>query len=210
MLEAVIAVRIPDFVGDISKKHGAMVRILGCVPFSGRGAKSLLEVRAKEEEMEGVMSDFKASHGFSEVDMVRTGKERMLATVSTTKCSICSVMAGSGCFLISATARGEELHWRVFASRSEQIKELIERLKANGMEARLLRMTHIIAREELTKRQEDILRIALEKGYFDCPKRISIRGLAAMLGISTSTLSEILRAAQKKALTSYLGAAKGE
>ncbi len=109
MLEAIISVRIPDFVGDISKRHNAMVKILGCVPFSKTGARSLLEIRASEEKIPGVMKDFKASHGFTEVDMAQTGKDKMLATVSTTKCAICSTMAGSGCFLISAKTKGDFL-----------------------------------------------------------------------------------------------------
>ncbi len=203
MLEAIISVRIPDFVGDISKKHNAMVKILGCVPFSKTGARSLLEIRASEEEIPGVMKDFKASHGFTEVDMAQTGKDKMLATVSTTKCAICSTMAGSGCFLIQAETKGDFLNWTVLASSNKQIKELIKRMKDNGMNARLKSIKDISSKEELTKRQEDILRISLEKGYFDYPKKTSIRELAAQFGIAISTLSEILRTAQKKVMVSH-------
>jgi predicted DNA binding protein len=203
MLEAVIAVRIPDFVGDISKRNDAMVKILGCVPFSKTGAKSLLEVRASAEKIPGVMKDFKASHGFSDVDMAQTGKDKILATVSTTKCAICSTMAGSGCFLVSATAKDDRLYWTVLASKNDQIKALISRMKDNSMDASLQSVRDISSKEELTKRQEDILKIALEKGYFDYPKRTSIRELASMFGISISTLSEILRSGQKKVMASY-------
>ncbi len=208
MLEAVISVRIPDFVGDISKRHDAMIKILGCVPFSKTGAKSLLEIRAKEEKIPGVMRDFKASHGFIDVDLAQTGKDKMLATVSTTKCAICSTMAGSGCFLVSATAKNDQLHWTVLASKNDQIKALIARMKDNGMNATLQSISDISSREELTKRQEDILKIALEKGYFDYPKRTSIRELARVFGISISTLSEILRSGQKKVMASYFGEKK--
>ncbi len=205
MLEAVISVRIPDFVGDISKKHDAMVKILGCVPFSKTGAKSLLEIRASEEKIPSVMKDFKTSHGFTDVDMVQTGKDKMLATVSTTKCAICSTMADSGCFLVSATAKDDKLHWTVLTSKNDQIKALIARMKDNGMDATLQSIRDISSKEELTKRQEAILTIALEKGYFDYPKRTSIRELAGMFGISISPLSEILRSGQKKVMASYFG-----
>lgn len=205
MIEAVISVTIPDFVGDISRRHNAMVNILGCVPFSGVGAKSLIEIRAKEDRMSDVMSDFKSSHGFSEVDMAKTGKDRMLATVSTTKCNICSTMAGSGCFLIQATSKGGNLHWKVLANNNDQIKTLVDRMKANGMEARIQSIKDVSSREELTKRQEEILKIAFEKGYFDYPKRTSIRELASLFGISISTLSEILRSGQKKIMAGYFG-----
>jgi len=61
----------------------------------------------------------------------------------------------------------------------------------------------IKGRKELTGRQEEIIRIALDKGYFDCPKKTSIRELSRMFGISKSTLSEVLRLGQKKIIKSY-------
>jgi len=47
-----------------------------------------------------------------------------------------------------------------------------------------------------TARQENILQIALEKG-FEFPKRITLRQLAKAHDISPTTLSEILRGGQK-------------
>ncbi|HDY74372.1 MAG TPA: bacterio-opsin activator, partial [Euryarchaeota archaeon] len=89
--------------------------------------------------------------------------------------------------------------------KNDQIKALIARMKDNGMDATLQSIRDISSKEELTKRQEDILKIALEKGYFDYPKRTSIRELAKLFGISISTLSEILRSGQKKVMASYFG-----
>jgi predicted DNA binding protein len=82
-------------------------------------------------------------------------------------------------------------------------------MKDNGMDASVKSLRDISSKEELTKRQEDILKIALEKGYFDYPKGTSIRELAAMFGISISTLSEILRSGQKKVMASYFKENKG-
>lgn len=203
MLEATIAVKVPDFVGDISKKHNAIIKILGCVPFSKSGARSLIEVKAQEERLGMLMDDFKESHGFSHLDIAKTGSDKILASVSTTKCTICSTMAGSGCFLISATTKNDLLHWKVLASNNQQIKLLIDKMTQNGLDAQILKINDISSKEELTKRQEHILRIALEKGYFDYPKRTSIRELAKIFGISISTLSEVLRSGQKKVMASY-------
>ena len=58
--------------------------------------------------------------------------------------------------------------------------------------------------ELLTARQEQILTIAFERGYFDFPKKLGLVELAASTGIRTSTLAEILRRGQKKILGEYL------
>ncbi len=50
----------------------------------------------------------------------------------------------------------------------------------------------------LTPRQAEILEMALENGYFEIPRRISLTELAIKLGIAKSTLSGILRRISQK------------
>ena len=52
-------------------------------------------------------------------------------------------------------------------------------------------------RKELTLRQEEILKMAFELGYFDFPKKIKLDRLSGRLGIAPSTLAEILHRAEK-------------
>ena len=56
----------------------------------------------------------------------------------------------------------------------------------------------------LTERQEEVIRVAFETGYFDFPRRVESTDLAKKLGISGSTLSEILRAAERRVFSEYL------
>ncbi|WP_237710106.1 helix-turn-helix domain-containing protein [Pyrococcus sp. ST04] len=53
---------------------------------------------------------------------------------------------------------------------------------------------------KLTKRQAEVLLLAYKSGYFDEPRRITLRELADMLGLSTSTVKEHLRKGLKKVL----------
>ncbi len=50
----------------------------------------------------------------------------------------------------------------------------------------------------LTNRQEEIIRAAFEKGYYDYPKKITIEKLAKMFDIAPSTLGEIIQRGEKK------------
>ena len=50
----------------------------------------------------------------------------------------------------------------------------------------------------LTKRQEEIIRAAFEKGYYDHPKKVTIKELAKLFDISPSTLAEILQRGERK------------
>lgn len=53
---------------------------------------------------------------------------------------------------------------------------------------------------KLTEKQFEVLLFAYKSGYFDNPRRVTLRELAQMLGLSPSTVKEHLRKAQKKIL----------
>ncbi len=53
----------------------------------------------------------------------------------------------------------------------------------------------------LTERQEEVLRCALEGGYYDQPRSTTAAELASELGISQPTFSQHLRSAERKALS---------
>ncbi|QSG12843.1 Transcriptional regulator, contains HTH domain [Halapricum desulfuricans] len=56
--------------------------------------------------------------------------------------------------------------------------------------------------EGLTDRQLAALRLALERGYYEQPRRTSLRELAAQTAVARSTYEEHLRKAENKLLTS--------
>jgi predicted DNA binding protein len=57
----------------------------------------------------------------------------------------------------------------------------------------------------LTAKQFNILRTAVESGFFDCSRKIDSRQLAKKLGMAQSTLLEHLRKSQMKILSQVLG-----
>lgn len=60
----------------------------------------------------------------------------------------------------------------------------------------------------LTERQERLLVFAAASGYYDFPRRVSLTRLAEKVGVAPSTLSEILRGAEKRIVTAYADAVR--
>ena len=52
----------------------------------------------------------------------------------------------------------------------------------------------------LTPRQADIFRRAMDAGYFEVPRRVTLTELAGQIGVAVSSLSEILAVVEKKLL----------
>ncbi len=56
----------------------------------------------------------------------------------------------------------------------------------------------------LTPREQEVLYYAYSRGYYDQPRSISLDKLSKELGLSKSTLNEILRSAESKIITAYM------
>lgn len=57
---------------------------------------------------------------------------------------------------------------------------------------------------ELTARQAELLQFCADQGYYDIPRRATLRGLAKDLGISPTALSRALRRAEARILSAYV------
>lgn len=204
MIEAVLAVKAPDWMDHLEKKYDARIRVLGCLPFPGGGVKDLVEMRVSEDKLEDAVEELRSSPQFKDVDVTQTSKDRALASIQTDSCAVCSVLAASECFLISASTRDGGIYWTLLASGKEPVRKLMSAMRGRGYDVWIIKMAEVKGREALTSRQEEIIRVAYEKGYFDYPKKISLRELARQFGISISTLSEVLRTGQKKIIKAHL------
>jgi len=55
----------------------------------------------------------------------------------------------------------------------------------------------------LTARQTHALRLAVAEGYYGIPRPINLQTLASRMGISTASMSELLRRAEREIIVSY-------
>ena len=55
----------------------------------------------------------------------------------------------------------------------------------------------------MTSKQEEVLRIALEHGFFDYPRRIKLRELAKLCGMNVATVDETIKRGQKNVIKEY-------
>ena len=88
-------------------------------------------------------------------------------------------------------------------TNNRSLGEVMDDLGTIGVKARVDRVTLLGGKGVLTDRQEEVARRALDSGYFEFPRRTDSSGLARELGVSLSTLSEILRAAERRIFAEY-------
>ena len=205
MMEAVISLKIPqNWMSEIPEKHPVTVKVLDRVPYSEKGVKDLVEIVGPAEIMDEVLRDIKKNPLVSHMDTTVTERGKIIGSVTTSRCDICRILTDADVFLISAeTKSGGKVDWTLVLSDKEVLKDIFDHLKKKSVVAELVKLTKIDDKESLTERQDKITHVAFERGYFDYPKRISLRELARMFDVSPSTLSEILRKGQRKIVLDY-------
>jgi len=108
--------------------------------------------------------------------------------------------------MLSSKSRGEEwLEWAVAAESNSAIHDLVNQLGKNKCEVQLNRISGSSGASGLTLRQEEILQFAYSNGYYEYPRRVNLRVLSRIFDVSPSTMSEILRAGQRRIFSEYFG-----
>lgn len=210
MLDAELLVRIPrNWMSEVTERFGLRVRIVDRKPYGSHGVQDLVEFELGEADPDEVLRTVRGNPFVARASLNPPERGRALASVST-RCMACHALATSSCFLVRANTRPDGLlDWELIADDQDAVSALVARLEKAGCEVTLGHLKEVEDEEALTRRQEEILRVAFERGYFDYPKRVSIRDLAATFHVSISTISEILRKGQTKVFASYFGEKKG-
>jgi len=206
MIEATLSVRLGEsWIKDILVTHDISIKFLGWMPAGENpGGKSLIEIRGKENP-EDISYTLSQNPFVCKVQMSKVGKDSILGEIETSRCSICKAMVGTDCFLTNGTTMSDgSLLLTVMSADRSGIRDFVDKLEKDGCDVRVNSIRDPEKEGVLTERQESILRSAYELGYFEYPKKISIKELSEHLGLSISTLSETLRKSEKKIIEYYL------
>ena len=209
MREIVLQLKAPqNWVWEVTAHHPSTVRILDCKPAESKdGIRQLVEVSSDPEELKEIVKDVKSSPLVKEAYIVETKRGRMVGSLLTESVFCDMVMQSNAfcrtCLFQSKSKPDGTTEWTVAFTGREALTELLDKLKHEKVDVKILRLTSVADVESLTSRQRSIVEVALEEGYFDYPRRIMLRSLAKKVGVSASTVSEVLRRAEKKILSTY-------
>jgi len=104
------------------------------------------------------------------------------------------------CLECPYNSEGGTMLWRFAFQKPSDLRQVIENLNRMGVPTRLKELAPIDERPILTLRQKQVINAAVERGYYEFPRKISLTELSRVLGVKPSTLSEILRSAERRFL----------
>jgi len=205
VLEAVLKCPQPHkWIQLVTEGYSATVEILDSKMPSRGIVQHLFDIQANPSQTEELLEAIRKDKDVTDVEAVKSRGGHIYGSVSSRRCTVCKEVATSRCFLASVGISSKEgARWTVLGS-GESFRGLLKALETRGVRVEVKEKRNLEDTDLLTSRQEQILSIAFEMGYFDFPKRTGLKELADQTGIRTSTLAEILRRGQKKILGEYL------
>ena len=205
MLEAVIQCPQPHkWIDQAVDVYSASVEILDSKMSSKGTMKHLVDIQVKPEAKDDLVSTIRKDRDVLDLEVIRSGSGHIYGASTSARCTVCREVAKSNCFLVSVSVESKgQAKWTILGSGGS-FRELTGALERGRIPFEVKLQKTLEDKELLTARQEQVLAIAFERGYFDFPKKIGLVELASLTGVKTSTLAEILRRGQKKILGEYL------
>ena len=120
-------------------------------------------------------------------------------------CEVCNTILGHDAFLVSGKSMQDSIiSYSFMVPTFEAYRGIITDLEKAGYKVNVLKIGKFEQQiGVLTENQERIFWLALKCGFFDYPRQIGMAELAAKLGISAATLSEIMRRGTRRLLEHY-------
>jgi predicted DNA binding protein len=120
-------------------------------------------------------------------------------------CGVCNTILSCDAFLVSGRSMEDyTIMYNFMVPSFEAFQRIVATLESAGLQVKVLKMGKFEPKLGiLTEKQERIFWLALKGGFFDYPRKIDTVELAAKLGISPSTLSEITRRGMRRLLESH-------
>lgn len=186
--------------------EGVSIEIIQCSMVSAEMGCSLIKINDYEGKYKAMLKgNNSVSNYYGECSIVKVGVNQYLATVMNNNCALAKIVSESGVFLTSAKPITDDLiEWAILAPNSTYIKNFIKRVVDCGYSINRKYVTDPEADLKLTSRQEEIIEYALKNGYYDIPKKITVDDICNEFGCSKSTLSVIMRTAEKKIIENFM------
>jgi len=205
LFEVELKAEAPDvWIDQFAGALNSVVKVLEFFPLEDHGGRFLFEVfprppvpRDLEERIDRLERQF-------DVEIIPYKKGMYIGTINVESCILCKAVTITISYL--TYERGfpdHRLEIHLVIREERDLKTIMDSFRDSQWKVELISKTHVTARNLVTEREEDLIKIAFDHGYYDFPKKVNLRQLAETVGISHSTLNEILHRGERKILREY-------
>jgi predicted DNA binding protein len=185
-----------------------VAKLVSCRPYGANGMIELIEI-ISNGPVSTVIDAIRSDPNTEYMNCHVFDKHRASCILVTKDSPVCRALASTESFCKTCALEverplGARARWEVIFSGKTSLKAFLSRVKSKGVPATIEEVGEPKKSRLLTFEQEEVIRRAEEGGYFEFPRRMSLRELSDALSISTSTLDEVLRRAESKIIGNHV------
>lgn len=198
--QVALQVNFENELQDAARDHGVRMNVVDCKPFNKTGMSILLELRGDSPNVNETFAAIKRVKGVRSVLRGEDGGDVVPVLLVLDRPGICRTSndAAIVCLECPLNAQARPALWRFIVRSNSDFRQVLSKLEREGIEAKLKEVSPLDQRETLTERQKEIVVTAVARGYFEFPRKVSLTELSRLVGVRPSTLSEILRSAERR------------
>ncbi|WP_101297988.1 helix-turn-helix domain-containing protein [Halegenticoccus soli] len=204
MPRAKLDIALPDgiWIADVSTEFPeTRFRVLAALPSEDTGV-GLLEIDGPN--LADVLRAMDRHEGVTELELLERASESVLVQFTTTEPLLLLSVRDAGMPLeLPVEIRDGRATLEAVAPHA-QLSMLKTQLEQFGMRFEVVYLYESADSERLlTERQREVLTAAVERGYYDTPRRCTLTELADGLGAAKSTVSETLHRAEERVIKRF-------
>lgn len=185
--------------------EGVKVEVIRCSYLGDGMGRSLVRITDPKGTNGSKITMNTTASLLGEYAITKVSNNHYLAIVLNNNCRLAQLIAESGVFMVRAVPYNDYVtEWHLLAPNSTMINKLVERIRHAGFNVDKCQSTSVETEGVLTPKQYEVLRFAFDSGYYDVPRRIGVDELAESFELSKSTMSVIIRSAERKVINSFL------
>jgi predicted DNA binding protein len=181
------------------------VNILETKQLSPHIIKETIELIFTTNTPEYVISKLKNNPNILDIKIIYSNQNHLIICLTSIFNNLYKILADFNVFLSSI----RNLHngWSeliMIIPNNKVLKKILKRFHEIGIKIHVKSITYVKNKTTLTSKQDNIIRLAYELGYYDYPRRISLTDLARKLNLSPATVAEILRRGEHRIIFNYI------
>jgi len=181
-----------------AKMNGATLSIADCWPLNREEMVMLLDITGTPIAIKKTIATLQEMAGVKEVIEEESDTRSARVFIALEKPRICGSAENSTIMCLDCPFNSTEVpaRWRFAARKTSDVGDIVARLAQGGIQARIQDITPLDKNVSLTLKEKGIIAVAIERGYFEFPRRITLEDLSKAVGVEVSSLGRILRSVE--------------
>lgn len=205
--QVALEIRTDNKLQELATENGVKLSLVDCKSFNKTGMSLLVELRGDLEPVRKTIASIRKAPGIRQAIEGEGVGEAIPLLLILDRPTVCQASSDAAivCLECPLNSVTQPASWRFIVRRSSDLRAVLSGLAKGGIEAKIKEVAPLDQKPTLTERQQQIVSTAILRGYFEFPRKISLTELSHVVGVKPSTLSEILRSAERRIMENALG-----